>query len=103
MKPKHIARTEQTEYGAVYIDADSGYAFRGPEYTPRWQSLKRAGVDTGWEQLPDGWFKSTKRSQSPSVIAREIRNVSEAAFPSLSGGAMLLAAGAVLVLALKKK
>lgn len=102
-KPQNIARTEQTEYGPVYIDDDSGFAFRGPEYTPRYQSLVRAGIDPGWERLPDGWYKSGKKAQQPSVIRREIRNTTAAVVPSMNAAALLFGAGAAVLFLLKKR
>ena len=103
MKPENVERIEQNEYGPIYVDGDSGYAYRGPEYTPRYQALKRAGVDPGWQPLPDGWYQSSKRVQSKAYIAPGLRNVVKAATPGLTALGWTLGAGAALVLALKSK
>jgi len=68
-----MARITPDQFGDVIFPGD-GYAYRGPEYTERFEQLELASPGaTGWIRLPDGSFRSWKKVET--VIPPYIREL----------------------------
>lgn len=104
-KPANVSRVEQNEYGPVFVDADSGFAYRGPEYRPRYDALVASGNKPGWTPLPDGWFQSDVRVQDRARVLPVLRDFANVVTPAFNGAALLITAGLVAWIAtrIKKK